>query len=93
MSYVKELDIEEAVCRWAEADGWLAPKLQWLNQTGWPDRTFMKNGQVIWIEFKRPGEHPSRKQDYWIAQIRKRNCNVFVCDDVDTAVAILREYA
>lgn len=89
---ILEIDIEDAACKWAEKNGWLAPKLQWLNQTGWPDRTFIKNGHVIWIEFKKPDGRTSKKQDYWIKQIRDHGCNVFVVSDVDTAVAILREY-
>jgi len=86
---VLEIDIEEKVCKWAEENGWLAAKLQWLNQTGWPDRTFMKNGVVAWIEFKKPGGRISKKQHYWINAMRELGLNVIVTDDTYVATAYL----
>lgn len=86
---VLEIDIEDHVCKWAESNGWLVAKLQWLNQTGWPDRTFVKNGIVAWIEFKKPGGVISKKQKYWIGQLRLQGANVAVFDDPTMAIAWL----
>ena len=80
-----EIDIEESVCKWAEENGWLAAKLQWLNQTGWPDRTFIKGGIVAFIEFKKPGGRLSAKQKYWIGILKSFGVPVSVQDDVLTA--------
>jgi hypothetical protein len=89
---ISEVDIEYEVCKWAEEHGWLAPKLQWINQTGWPDRTFLRGGRTVFIEFKKPGGVVSKKQFYWINRIRSLGFDVFVVDDIDTGIAILRNY-
>lgn len=89
MSRQLEITIEEAVCKWAEKNGWLAAKLQWLNETGWPDRTFMKDGIVAWIEFKKPGGRLSKKQKYWIEVMQRMGLNVVVCDNELEATSYL----
>ena len=47
---------EKVACDAAEADGWLVRKLAWLGRRSGPDRFFAKDGRVVLIEFKRPGE-------------------------------------
>jgi len=84
-----EIEIEEKACKWAEENGWLVAKLQWLNQTGWPDRTFIKNGIVAWIEFKKPGGVVSKKQKYWHDRMREHGANVITTDDEIVAQAYL----
>ena len=85
-----EVDIEASVCRWAERNGWLVAKLQWIGDTGWPDRTFIKNGIVAWIEFKKPGGRVSKKQRYRIQQMRDHGANVDIFDDSLVAISWLR---
>ena len=89
MSPRREIDIEEEVCKWAEQRGWLTPKLQWLNETGWPDRTFIKDGIVAWIEFKKPGGVVSKKQKYWHQKMREHGAHVIATDDPVVAQAYL----
>jgi len=89
MSLLKESDIENLVIAWATGQGWLCPKLQWVNQTGWPDRTFIKNGIVAWIEFKKPGGVVSKKQKYWHDRMREHGANVITTDDEIVAQAYL----
>lgn len=84
-----EVDIEEKVCKWAQENGWLAPKLQWLNQTGWPDRTFIKDGKAVFIEFKKPGGMTSKKQDHWIVQLLSHGMSVGVFDNAKEAIDFL----
>lgn len=84
-----ESEIEGLTVAWAEDNGWLCPKLQWVAQTGWPDRTFIKYGVVALIEFKAPGGRVSPKQRYWINKLRMQNMPVLVCDDVLEAQAFL----
>lgn len=84
---MKELDVELEVCKWAEKDGWLAPKLQWLNNTGWLDRCFIRKGIgkgryiVAFIEFKKPGGRRSAKQKYWLGILRSMNVPAAFHDD------------
>ena len=89
---ISEVDIEHMVCVWATDNGWLAPKLQWLAQTGWPDRTFIKDGKVIFIEFKKPGGVVSKKQHHWIGRIRAQGIPVAVFDDPTEAIAFLQSH-
>lgn len=90
---VLETDIEDAVCKHAEGRGWLAAKLQWLSQTGWPDRTFLSRpARVFFIEFKKPGGIVSKKQHYWIGVLRELGFDVYVVDDIETGIAIVNQY-
>jgi len=38
-----------------------------LGKNGWPDRMFLANGSVMFVEFKAPGKHIDKKgkQEYW----------------------------
>jgi hypothetical protein len=90
MSLLTEVDIEDKVCKHAESRGWLAPKLVWLSQTGWPDRTFLrKPGHVFFIEFKKPGGVVSKKQAYWISVLRGLGFDVYVIDNVEDGIAVV----
>jgi len=89
MRVLREIDIEEEVCKWAENRGWLVAKLQWVNQTGWPDRTFIKDGIVAWIEFKKPGGVISKKQKYWHKTMRDHGANIVVVDNASIGIAYL----
>lgn len=43
--------------------------------------------QVMWIEFKRPGQKPKPHQTRWIEAERARNALVLVVDDIDAFIA------
>ena len=92
MQILKETDIENLVIAWATDHGWLCPKLQWVNQTGWPDRCFIKRGVVVFIEFKKPGGRISKKQHYWIGRIREQGIPVIVCDSPEDALVFLASH-
>lgn len=78
----RESAIEKDACKWAVRNGWMAVKLQDLGNTGWPDRTFIKNGKVLWVEFKAPGGRLSPKQRVRILAIRAHGGHVLVSDSV-----------
>lgn len=42
---------------------------------------------VLWIEFKRPGEQPRTEQVHWIEAERRRGALVMVVDDIDWFIA------
>lgn len=52
----EELD----VVAWAENNGWVVRKLQWIGRRSAPDRLFAGYGQLFLIEMKRKGKTPSR---------------------------------
>jgi hypothetical protein len=57
---IKEKDIQSKVVDYARKAGCIARKLDFGQ--GWPDYLFLFNGQVLFIEFKRPGEKPKPLQ-------------------------------
>lgn len=57
-----EAAIERTICKEAEDAGWLVYKLTFIGVNGAPDRLFGRDGRAILIEFKRPGEEPTRQQ-------------------------------
>lgn len=48
-----EIDEEAAAVAWAENNGWVVRKMQYIGRRGCADRFFFGYGQIIMIEFKR----------------------------------------
>jgi hypothetical protein len=83
-----EVDIELAVCRYAEAFGAVALKLNVQGRRGWPDRMILfPKGQLLFIEFKRPGEKPAPIQKEVHAQLRRFGFDIAVIDSTDKGIA------
>jgi hypothetical protein len=61
---------------------------------GWPDRILMcPNGQMAWLEFKRPGEMPTKFQEHIHQELRAMNFRVYVVDNYSefmTALLLLK---
>lgn len=85
----KESYVENRVVAWARGYGILTTKV--LGTAGWPDRAFWcKGGQVVLVEFKRPGERPRKLQAYVMKQLKDLGYHVFWTDNYEEAVAYLR---
>lgn len=82
-----ERDIEEDACTRAEQElGVFSLKLNVKSNTGWPDREFfIPGGKPFLIEFKRPGEPLSRRQELIIERLRYARYDVEVHDNADEA--------
>ena len=66
-----EKSIEQAFVKWAESEGYFALKLSIQGRRGFPDRTvFLRDGRVLFLEFKRPGGKPSLHQLDWIQRLK-----------------------
>jgi hypothetical protein len=78
-----ERNIERKVCEMAKAAGWLAFKFVSPAQRGVPDRIFIKDGRIVFIEFKAPGAMPTKLQWRMIDRLRGAGCEVHVCDSVE----------
>lgn len=88
-----EISVEDQVCEWASKNGWLVAKLQYLGNTGWPDRFFLKNGHHVFIEFKRPkGGRREPKQIYWRDQIHYHGGNATFINSAEDGIALLKTY-
>lgn len=76
-----EKHIEQAVCRYAESEGCIVVKLNGPGDRGKPDRMFLRNGVVLFIEFKKPGGRATPLQIKWQERLRASG---FVAEFVDT---------
>ena len=80
---MRESTIERAVCAYAKSKGCLVMKLAGPNQNGQPDRMFIRNRKVLFIEFKAPGEDLSPLQRKWFNDLQWQGMTVWVCDDIE----------
>jgi hypothetical protein len=80
---MRESTIEQAVCAYAKAKGCLSLKLAGQNQKGQPDRMFLWDGRVIFIEFKAPGKRPTALQARWIERLNANDFHAWYCDDIE----------
>lgn len=88
---MRESTIERAVCDYAKANGCLVMKLAGPNQKGQPDRMFIRNGKVLFMEFKAPGKKPTALQEKWLADLRRQGCVAMMCDDIGDGKWLLAE--
>ena len=89
---VLEKDVEKKVRDWAQKNGLLSIKLSSQHSRGQPDRMFLNTkGQVMFIEFKKPGGQPTKLQEMWLETLEERGFVVMLCDDPDAGILALRE--
>jgi hypothetical protein len=88
-----EESIEQRFCinltKWSREHGILvtALKLNLTGRRGWPDRLIMwEGGNLLFIEFKRPGEEPRKLQVFIHGIIRDLGFEVEVYDDAHIAL-------
>jgi hypothetical protein len=87
----RERDIEADVVRWAKANGWYARKFKSPGHRGVPDRLFIKDGRVVFIELKATYQKPRRDQEIEMKAIREAGVECYWTDDADEGIAILRD--
>ena len=76
-----ERDLERYFTQQCKKLGLLTLKLHVRFSRGWPDRIVpLNNGQVLWIELKRPGGKTSALQDQVHEKLRNLNHDVYVLD-------------
>ena len=85
--------IEEKVCDHAKAQGWLVYKFTSPNRMAVPDRLLIRNGQVVFIEFKRKGEKPTPPQEREHTRLRGAGMTVWVIDSVEAGKEMVDSYA
>ena len=84
-----EKGVEMPVVRRAEKAGWFVRKLAWPGRIGAPDRVFIKDGRVVWIEFKDAGKRPRKSQELEHDRMKAAGAEVYWCDNVIEALQIL----
>lgn len=73
---VRESKVESRCREYAMGRGWWVSKFTSPGKKAVPDRLFIRNGVVLFIEFKRPGEQPTVQQAYRHKQMRDAGANV-----------------
>lgn len=80
---MRESTIEHAVVEHAKLHGWHYRKLKWIGRRGAPDKFFIKNGVIIFVEFKAPGKRPRGIQAKEIKRLRDHGATVLVIDNIE----------
>lgn len=87
-----EKDIEKPCKRFARRCGWYVRKFVSPANRSVPDDIFVKNGRVIFVEFKAPKKQPTEAQWDEIFMLELAGAEVYVVDFYDTRWAdILNE--
>lgn len=73
-----ESEIQRKIIKRYEEAGYMVIKIILANISGLPDLMLLKDGQVRFIEVKRPGEKPRPLQEYVIGQLRDAGFRVDV---------------
>lgn len=84
-----ETEIEKAVVLHARKNGFFVRKIAFIGNTGCPDRIFIKNNNVIFIEFKSDKGKLTLKQEITIEDMLSKGAKVYVCNNVQKAIEIL----
>jgi len=74
----------------AKAKDWWTRKFVSPSNRGVPDRIFIRKGDVLFIEFKAPGNDLSPLQADCIDRMQTHGANVYVVDSVDKFKALLK---
>ena len=78
-----ESSVEAALVRYAAKRGVLTFKFSSPSHRGVPDRIFMANGNVLFLEVKRPGGEPTALQTYTMRAITNAGCLCRWVDNVE----------
>ena len=70
-----ESTIERKLTRWCKRVGVLTYKFNSQSMRGVPDRIYMKDGKILFLELKRVGRKPTMLQHHHILQILNHGIN------------------
>ena len=80
-----ESDLERAAKAYAKERGWWTCKFVSPGMRGVPDDVFIRDGLVLWVEFKRKGELPRPQQVKRIREMEAHGAQVRVIDNLADA--------
>ena len=66
-----EQDEELEAVAWAENNGWVARKTQYIGRVGCPDRFFFGHGYIVPVEFKKPDQRNRKNGGKSIGQVKE----------------------
>ena len=89
---MREKDIEHRVCAYATHLGALQFKFVSPGVRGVPDRIYLFDGRVLFLEFKQPGGVLSRLQEIQLERIRFTGVPVRVVESVMQGEQVIFEF-
>lgn len=87
---MRESKLETDAIKYADQRGWLYRKLRWIGRRGAPDRLFIREGLVVFVEFKQSGKEPTVQQAREQKRLRDAGVTVWVIDSIDAAKNLFR---
>ena len=86
----KELELEEKCVHFARKKGYVSMKIEKNGHKGVPDRLFIGENRIYFIEFKKPGGGVlSKQQLFWYNLLNYNKIESYICDNFDEFKAIL----
>lgn len=67
---IKEAALERRCCNWAEQAGWFVFKV--IGRRGMPDRCLIRDGKVLFVEFKAAGRKPNELQVHYLYRLNRK---------------------
>ena len=86
----KERELEEKCVRLARENGFVSMKIEKNGHKGVPDRLFIGENRIYFIEFKKPcGGEVSKQQFFWHNLLKSNGIEAYFCDNFDEFKDIL----
>jgi len=89
---ISESKIELEVKCYSELRSCLTYKFSSPSRRGVPDRIFIHNGNVMFVEFKRLGKKPTLLQKYTIYLMTEMGADVHVIDNIPDGKKLIDEF-
>jgi len=84
-----EAKIEQAIRRYAERRGVLCYKFSSPAHRGVPDRMFVANGKVLFLEIKAPGNRPTKLQSRELQKLTDAGVMATWVDNLTSAMTLI----
>lgn len=89
---MKESQIEKTVTKYAKLCGWLSYKFTSPGMRGVTDRIYLRNGQIIFIEYKKEGEIPRKLQAKRIKELKNQGFRVECIDNIEKGIKFFNNF-
>ncbi|AFB84022.1 endonuclease [Hafnia phage Enc34] len=89
---IRESKVEKESCEYAMALGWWVSKYTAPGKKAVPDRLFIRDGIVVFVEFKRPTKVPTLQQVLRHKQMREKGANVFWVDNYEDFKKLIKSF-
>lgn len=88
-----ERDVEAKFLSFCYELGIKCRKLRLASESGWPDRTLLYKGHVMFMELKRSGERPTALQMYTLDELKKDGFDARWSNDFEHMKLIVLSWA